>query len=38
VLRRQTPDYYSAFAFDPDGHRIEAVCHAPTSPSIVATG
>jgi hypothetical protein len=23
---------------DPDGHRIEAVCHAPTSPTIVARG
>lgn len=22
-------DYYSAFVLDPDGHRIEAVCHAP---------
>jgi len=31
-------DYYSAFVLDPDGHRIEAVCHAPTSPTIVASG
>jgi catechol 2,3-dioxygenase-like lactoylglutathione lyase family enzyme len=23
------PDYYAAFVFDPDGHNIEAVCHAP---------
>ena len=23
------PDYYAAFVLDPDGHRIEAVCHAP---------
>jgi len=23
------PDYYGAFVFDPDGHNIEAVCHAP---------
>ena len=30
-------DYYGAFVLDPDGHRIEAVCHAPTSPTIVAT-
>ena len=30
--------YYGAFVLDPDGHRIEAVCHAPTSPTIVATG
>jgi catechol 2,3-dioxygenase-like lactoylglutathione lyase family enzyme len=23
------PNYYSAFVLDPDGHNIEAVCHAP---------
>lgn len=23
------PDYYGAFVFDPDGHNVEAVCHAP---------
>lgn len=23
------PNYYGAFVFDPDGNRIEAVCHAP---------
>lgn len=23
------PDYYAAFVLDPDGHNIEAVCHAP---------
>ena len=23
------PDYFAAFVLDPDGHRIEAVCHAP---------
>ena len=23
------PDYYAAFVLDPDGHRIEAVCHRP---------
>ncbi len=22
-------DYYGAFVFDPDGHKIEAVCHQP---------
>lgn len=22
-------DYYAAFVLDPDGHRIEAVCHVP---------
>ena len=27
------PDYFGAFVFDPDGHRIEAVCHAPERPS-----
>jgi catechol 2,3-dioxygenase-like lactoylglutathione lyase family enzyme len=31
-------DYYSAFVLDPDGHRIEAVCHAPESPIVLATG
>jgi len=24
-------DYFGAFVLDPDGHRIEAVCHAPPS-------
>src|SRR6266851_8714620 len=28
------PDYYAAFVRDPDGHRIEAVTHAPTRPSV----
>jgi catechol 2,3-dioxygenase-like lactoylglutathione lyase family enzyme len=28
-------DYYAAFVLDPDGHRIEAVCHAPESPAVV---
>jgi catechol 2,3-dioxygenase-like lactoylglutathione lyase family enzyme len=23
------PNYYAAFVHDPDGHNIEAVCHAP---------
>jgi catechol 2,3-dioxygenase-like lactoylglutathione lyase family enzyme len=23
------PNYYAAFVIDPDGHNIEAVCHAP---------
>ena len=32
------PDYYCAFVLDPDGHRIEAVCHAPKRPVILATG
>lgn len=29
------PDYYGAFVRDPDGHRIEAVCHAPDRPMII---
>ena len=28
-------DYYAAFVLDPDGHRIEAVSHAPTKPTTV---
>src|SRR5215475_10497788 len=27
-------DYYAAFVLDPDGHRVEAVCHAPQTPTI----
>jgi catechol 2,3-dioxygenase-like lactoylglutathione lyase family enzyme len=26
-------NYYAAFVFDPDGHNIEAVCHAPGQPA-----
>ncbi len=29
------PDYYAAFVFDPDGHRIEAVSHVPAAPTVV---
>jgi catechol 2,3-dioxygenase-like lactoylglutathione lyase family enzyme len=29
-------DYYGAFVLDPDGHRIEAVCHAPEAPMVIA--
>jgi catechol 2,3-dioxygenase-like lactoylglutathione lyase family enzyme len=29
------PDYFAAFALDPDGHRIEAVCHAPQMPARI---
>jgi catechol 2,3-dioxygenase-like lactoylglutathione lyase family enzyme len=29
------PAYYAAFVLDPDGHRIEAVCHAPESPDVL---
>jgi hypothetical protein len=25
---RYTPTYYGAFVIDPDGHNLEAVCHA----------
>jgi catechol 2,3-dioxygenase-like lactoylglutathione lyase family enzyme len=27
--------YYAAFVLDPDGHRIEAVCHAPETPETL---
>jgi catechol 2,3-dioxygenase-like lactoylglutathione lyase family enzyme len=27
-------DYYAAFVIDPDGHRIEAVCHVPAAPVV----
>jgi catechol 2,3-dioxygenase-like lactoylglutathione lyase family enzyme len=27
-------DYYAAFVLDPDGNRIEAVCHAPKAPEV----
>jgi catechol 2,3-dioxygenase-like lactoylglutathione lyase family enzyme len=26
--------YYAAFVLDPDGHRIEVVCHAPEAPAV----
>jgi catechol 2,3-dioxygenase-like lactoylglutathione lyase family enzyme len=29
IRARYHPNYYGAFVFDPDGHNIEAVCHAP---------
>jgi catechol 2,3-dioxygenase-like lactoylglutathione lyase family enzyme len=35
---RYHADYYGAFVLDPDGHRIEAVCHAPRSPMILTAG
>ena len=31
-------DYYGAFVRDPDGHRIEAVCHAPETPMVDGGG
>jgi catechol 2,3-dioxygenase-like lactoylglutathione lyase family enzyme len=27
-------DYFGAFVLDPDGHRVEAVCHLPDAPEI----
>ena len=29
------PDYFAAFVMDPDGHRVEAVCHAPQTPATL---
>jgi catechol 2,3-dioxygenase-like lactoylglutathione lyase family enzyme len=29
IREEYTDNYYAAFVFDPDGHNIEAVCHAP---------
>jgi catechol 2,3-dioxygenase-like lactoylglutathione lyase family enzyme len=29
------PDYFAAFVLDPDGHRVEAVCHAPEAPAVL---
>ena len=31
LRRHYHADYYGAFLLDPDGNRIEAVCHAPCS-------
>lgn len=28
-IRHYHPDYYGGFVRDPDGHNVEAVCHAP---------
>jgi catechol 2,3-dioxygenase-like lactoylglutathione lyase family enzyme len=35
---RYHADYYGAFVLDPDGHRIEAVCHAPHAPLVLNDG
>jgi len=35
VRAQYHPDYYAAFVRDPDGHRVEAVCHAPETTTIV---
>lgn len=32
------PNYYGAFVIDPDGHPIEAVCHAPDAAGEAAPG
>jgi catechol 2,3-dioxygenase-like lactoylglutathione lyase family enzyme len=29
------PTYYAAFVLDPDGHNVEAVCHAPPPPKAM---
>lgn len=29
IRPRYHPNYYAAFVHDPDGHNVEAVCHAP---------
>jgi catechol 2,3-dioxygenase-like lactoylglutathione lyase family enzyme len=29
IREQYSPNYYAAFVIDPDGHNIEAVCHAP---------
>jgi len=34
-LRGYHAAYFAAFVLDPDGHRIEAVCHAPETPETV---
>ena len=35
---RYHANYYGAFVLDPDGHRIEAVCHAPEIPIVLLDG
>src|SRR5262245_48913838 len=32
---RYHSDYFAAFVLDPDGHRVEAVCHAPQPAATV---
>jgi catechol 2,3-dioxygenase-like lactoylglutathione lyase family enzyme len=32
---RYHASYYGAFVLDPDGYRIEAVCHAPDAPQEI---
>lgn len=29
IRKDYSPTYYAAYVYDPDGHNIEAVCHAP---------
>lgn len=35
LRRLYHPDYFAAYVLDPDGHRIEAVCHAPELPATI---
>lgn len=35
LRRLYHPDYFAAYVLDPDGHRIEVVCHAPELPSTI---
>jgi catechol 2,3-dioxygenase-like lactoylglutathione lyase family enzyme len=35
LRRHYHADYFAAFVLDPDGHRVEAVCHAPQAPARV---
>ena len=35
VREQYHPHCYAAFVVDPDGHRIEVVCHAPEVPLVV---
>lgn len=34
LRRHYHPNYYGAFAIDPDGHNIEAVCHIPMETTV----
>jgi len=36
-VRSYHASYFAAFVLDPDGHRIEAVCHAPESAETSAS-
>ncbi len=34
VREHYHPSYYGAFAIDPDGHNVEAVCHEPSGAAL----